>query len=298
MNTVVVTGASGLLGRAVCDTLRTDPALDVRGLAFRRRGPGLTPLDLRDAAATERFVGATRPAAIVHAAAERHPDVSETDPAATAALNVEASAVLARAARAAGAWLIYISTDYVFDGTTPPYAPDAPSNPLNVYGRTKRDGERAVLAEHPGACVLRVGILYGQVQHLAESAVTEIAATLQKTPQVTLDAWATRYPLDTADVASVCRQLLAHKVAAPSFGGIHHWSGPEPWTKWGMGRLMASLLGSDPELVRPSHDPPAGAPRPRDCRLDCSTLTGIVTGAEGRLADRLPAVLAPFLTSG
>lgn len=67
--------------------------------------------------------------------------------------------------------LIYISTDYVFDGTKPPYEVGDKPNPLNFYGQTKLDGEEAIKSVYPEAVILRVPILYGSTEYNAESAI-------------------------------------------------------------------------------------------------------------------------------
>lgn len=67
--------------------------------------------------------------------------------------------------------LIYISTDYVFDGTTPPYEVEDKPNPLNFYGQTKLDGEEAIKSVYPEAVILRVPILYGSTEYNGESAI-------------------------------------------------------------------------------------------------------------------------------
>ena len=103
-----------------------------------------------------------RPDVVVHCAAERFPDRVDQDPERAKALNVETCSRLAAECAACGASLVYISTDYVFDGgvksgVAPPYGADAPPMPVNFYGETKLAGERAVLAvpeAHP--VVLRV----------------------------------------------------------------------------------------------------------------------------------------------
>lgn len=67
--------------------------------------------------------------------------------------------------------LIYMSTDYVFDGTTPPYEVEDKPNPLNFYGQTKLDGEEAIKSVYPEAVILRVPILYGSTEYNGESAI-------------------------------------------------------------------------------------------------------------------------------
>ena len=91
-----------------------------------------------------------QPHVIVHCAAERRPDVVENHPDTASQLNVDASGNLAKEAAAIGAFLIYISSDYVFDGTNPPYREEDIPNPLNLYGKTKLEGEKAVLENNLG----------------------------------------------------------------------------------------------------------------------------------------------------
>jgi len=130
------------------------------------------------ATAVAAALAAHRPAVVVHAAAERRPDVCERDPAAAEALNVDAVWTLARACARQGAAFLHISTDYLFDGTAAPYREDAAFSPLNAYGAQKARGELAARAAHPGACVLRVPVLFGPTDDLSESAVTAVSGTV------------------------------------------------------------------------------------------------------------------------
>ncbi|KAJ1531273.1 hypothetical protein HK405_001329 [Cladochytrium tenue] len=116
-------------------------------------------VDLTDDAATAAAFAAARPAGVVHCAAERRPDVAQSDPELVKRINVEAARRLARLAAAAGAWLVYVSTDYVFDGARPPYEISDAPRPINFYGVTKLAGEHAVQEEHPSAAILRVPVL-------------------------------------------------------------------------------------------------------------------------------------------
>lgn len=295
---LLVTGATGLLGRAVLRACAAVPGWHVTGTAFRRARPGLEHLDLSQTDALPAAFDRLAPDIIIHAAAERRPDVSEKDPDATRRLNVGATAALARWAARRRAFLIYLSTDYVFDGTTPPYKPADPTHPLNAYGQSKLDGERAVQSAACPAAILRVPILYGPAETLAESAVTAIAQNMLDAPPgvpLAMEAWATRYPTHTHDVAAVLRQMAAHRLAHPSFGGVFHWSGDEPMTKYTMALAFAPLLGFDPARLLPDTAPPSGAPRPKDAHLDSADLERLGLGQRTPFADALPAILAPHL---
>ncbi len=289
---VLLTGASGLLGRAIMTELAAG-GFAVTGTAYRRAAADLLWLDLRDTAAIRTCVDEAKPDVIVHSAAERRPDICENEPELTRELNVEATRTLAAAARDAGAWIVYLSTDYVFDGTAPPYRPGDETNPLNRYGRSKRDGENAVIDTTAAAAVLRVPILYGDVETPGESAVTAILEKIVAAGdgELKLDAWATRYPTLTGDVAVVCRQMIEQKRSDPGFNGIFHWSGDEPMTKYDMGMVMAKLAGLPPGGLVPDPTPPDGAPRPRDCRLDCSDLEALGIGRRTPFADAIEGII-------
>src|SRR5476651_2818379 len=139
---VALIGASGLLGRAVANELAKIARWKVVRTAFRHGDTSTITLDIRDECAVRQFIADQAPDAIVVTAAERRPDVCENDPVLARALNVDALGFIASAAREIGSWILSISTDYVFDGTQPPYHPDDAPNPLNAYGRSKLDGER------------------------------------------------------------------------------------------------------------------------------------------------------------
>lgn len=291
---ILVTGATGLLGRAVLAELRSCSGFDAVGTGFRRASGDVVRLDLLDAPAVRSFLAQERPRAIVHAAAERKPDVSENDPAATRALNVEATQTIADAARSIDAWLVYISTDYVFDGSSPPYRPDSTPNPLNFYGRSKLEGEEVVRrsADH---AILRVPILYGPSESLEESPVTILARILMDGRETTLDHWAVRYPTHTTDVAVVCRQLLERREANAGFSGTFHWSGDEAMTKFEMARTIAEACGLAGEGLRPDPNPPAGAPRPRNSHLDSTELERLGIGMRTPFRQAIVPILEPFL---
>jgi dTDP-4-dehydrorhamnose reductase len=143
---VLVTGAQGQVGR--CLLASAPPDVTVVGLTRAQ-------LDVGDAEAVQRTIAAHGPAIIINAAAYTAVDRAETEADAARRVNGSGPRHLAQAAAASGARLVHISTDFVFDGRSGvPYAPDAPTAPLGVYGLTKLEGEQAVLELLPAAAVV------------------------------------------------------------------------------------------------------------------------------------------------
>ncbi|CAG9239483.1 dTDP-4-dehydrorhamnose reductase [Paraburkholderia tropica] len=299
---VAVIGASGLLGRALVRELAAETGWQVVQTAHSRVGPHQVALDIRDAQAVAAFVAREAPDAIVIAAAERRPDVCEHDPVAARALNVDAVRGIATAAKARGAWVLSISTDYVFDGTQPPYLPDAAPNPLNAYGRSKLEGERALLDASDDALVLRLPLLYGPIVDWNESAVTSLVPPIRAAASsdanavakpAPMDAWATRYPTFTPDVAFVIRELLTRCADGEAVRGIAQWSGDEPMTKYEIAQRIARALGIEAHLIALTQ-PTDATPRPRDCHLDSGRLEALGIGRRTPFDAGIGAVLDAF----
>jgi dTDP-4-dehydrorhamnose reductase len=291
---VAVLGASGLLGRAVSTELAAHDGFALIRTAMRRAGQGVHPLDLTDTRALARFFDEHRPEAVVLAAAEKRPDICEREPARARALNVTAVDAVAREAQRHRCRVLAISTDYVFDGRAAPYLPDAMPHPLNAYGQSKLDGERALWAVTREACVLRLPLLYGPVEALAESAVTSLIPALQlaqaQRPAV-MDDWAIRYPTFTPDIAVVIRQILERDAAGKPVDGTHHWSGDEPMTKYAIALKLAEQLDIDPSLIVAQSMPTDSTPRPYDCHLDSGSLEALGIGRRTPFAQGLELVL-------
>lgn len=151
--TVLVTGAGGQVGRAALRELGD------RGIGLRH-----ADLDVTDAAAVRAVVEEHRPELILHAAAWTDVDGAETDREGATRANVDANRHVAEAAKAVGARLVTLSTDFVFDGTKrEPYLESDPVGPISFYGETKLLGERAALEAHPeGTWVVRTAWVYDE----------------------------------------------------------------------------------------------------------------------------------------
>jgi len=307
---LLLTGASGLLGRALYAKLSSRNDLALTAVAYSRATPPYVKADIRDPDAIERLFAAAKPDFVVHAAAERRPDVVDKDPAQARALNVAATGAMAAACARHGAFLLYISTDYVFDGTNPPYHPDSPVHPINEYGIMKLEGERCVAAAlgggaAPRAAILRIPILYGPVERLEESSVSELALLLKRREPCAVEHWASRYPAHVDDISAAIAKIIDARAAgspalsAPAAGQlpIFQLSGPRPFTKYEMLMSMARALGMDASFARPNAAPPAGAPRPKDCRMDTSAIESLGYKPAVDFDEAIGRVIAPHFAS-
>lgn len=148
---ILVFGASGMLGHRVMELL---DGRQVKGLAS-------ADCDIADAGAVSAIVKEWAPDVIINCAAYTAVDKAESEPEMADQVNHIGPANIARAAREAGALLIHVSTDYVFDGTaTEPYSEDEPTAPLGAYGQTKLEGERAITASGCKHAIVRTQWLY------------------------------------------------------------------------------------------------------------------------------------------
>ena len=257
-HTVVVTGAGGLIGSyLVGSALRWMPDWRVVGLTRHE-------LDLTDRSAVKEMWQRLQPEAIVHCGAISKALACDQDPELARRVNVETTDHLADLASAAGARLLFMSTDHVFDGRQGSYIETDPVSPLTVYGETKVAAERAVLA-HERHLVLRTSLNAGLSPTGDRSFVEElILAWLARTP-LTLFTDEYRCPIPAAVTARAIWELMR---TAPS--GLYHLAGRERLSRWDLGQLIAALY---PEL-EPSLRPGtlrdyAGPPRSPDLSLSC-----------------------------
>jgi dTDP-4-dehydrorhamnose reductase len=155
----LVIGASGQVGFQASTALRAG-GWQVVGTYASHPAPGLVPLDLRSAEEVRARVKDVAADLVVLASALTNVERCEEEPALAAAMNAEAPAAVAEAARASGGRTLFLSTEYLFDGKAGPYGEDAPASPVSVYGRTKLEGERAVLRADPANLSIRTTVVY------------------------------------------------------------------------------------------------------------------------------------------
>lgn len=265
MTRLLVTGASGALGGYLLAHLARlgRPVIAWSGsTAGVCSGIALRPVDLADPSALERSWRDDAPTGVIHAAAMASVAHCLQQPDRARAINVAATARLARLCATHGARLVLVSTDLVFGGDRAPYAEaDAPA-PLSVYGRTKVEAEQAVLS-HPGHVVARVSLLYGPSLTGRPGFFDAQLRALRAGSSMPLfvDEWRTPLDLPTAAAALV-------RLADAAGTGVYHLGGPERMSRLGMGRRLAHTLGLDDRVFRPARRSDApGEARPADTSL-------------------------------
>ncbi|MFT3878930.1 MAG: SDR family oxidoreductase [Gemmatales bacterium] len=261
---ILITGASGHLGRRLvkeaCQaghkvwawTSPRDNAAPPSDLSATFASVEMTnPLQVAEA------YSQIRPMAVIHAAALANVAECYRDPIRAYRVNAEATRQLAGLCVADIARLIYVSTDLVFDGTQGNYQEDDTPRPLSQYGKSKLDGERAVI-HHPGLLVARVSWLIGTgTPRRAHFLDQQIATLRQGQPlQLFRDEWRSPLGMDAAAQA-----LLA--LAASDVSGVLHLGGPERLSRYEMGCILAKRLGTNPNLVQSIEQSEMKTPEPR-----------------------------------
>lgn len=243
---VAITGATGLFGHGLVRVF--SEAHDVAAL-------GRADADLTRGEEAEDRLAALAPEIIVHAAAVADVDVCEENPELARLINVEGTRHIARAARRAGAGLVYISTDAVFDGAKlAPYVETDPVRPISEYGRTKVAAEEIVreLAAHR---IIRVSVLFGPGKtNFVEKALRRIAAG-EPAVAASDQLGAATYTLDAARAIRALLERGAH--------GTFHVSNQGQCTREELAREAARLAGLDPRLVVGRSIAEMGRPGPR-----------------------------------
>ena len=253
--TLLLTGATGFLGRALRKRLQQEFHLVLQGRSSCP--PGGVQADLAKPGEVERLVKDVNPDMVLHAAAARDPDQCEGDVQGTEALNRDVPARFA-ACLPSTARMLHISTDYVFDGKQAPYSEEEPVSPVNVYGRTKAEAEPAVLA-HPGGCVLRIPVLVGEGPGFVQQMLEDLHAD---EPRV-IDNVLIRHPAWIADVADVCAWILSTGQT-----GLWQASSEQGDTRYQLTCRVGAALGLPTGHLQPSEDViPRKAERPFNSKL-------------------------------
>jgi len=258
---VLITGAGGQLG---IDVVRccNDAGDDVTAASHGQ-------LDIGDRDAVLGALTTVRPDVVVNCAAWTAVDACESDPARALADNGLAVRWLAEGCHMAGARLVQISTDYVFDGLLDrPYVESDTPSPQSVYGSSKLAGETEALALGPAATIVRTSWVCSR--HGSNMVKTIMRLAAERSELAFVDDQV-GHPTFTSDLAPMIRRL-----AIDGRSGIHHVTNQTATSWYGFACEVVTAMGKDPAMVRPittaELQPPRPARRPANSVLDNAVL--------------------------
>ncbi|HEX8438941.1 SDR family oxidoreductase [Archangium sp.] len=262
---ILVTGANGLVGSRTCHLL-AEQGHEVLGLGRgERRAAGswryLSCELTREQEVAIAFAEAS-PEAVIHCGSMTEVDACEREPELAFAANVEATAFVARASRRAGAHLVHVSTDYVFDGDAGPYAEEALPNPRGVYSVTKHMGEQAARVLAPGCAIARTAVVYGWPPVAGRlNFGAWLLSAFEKGQPVRLFEDQIVSPSYAENVAAMVAELGVRRL-----GGVWHTCGAEVLSRVEFGRAVCAVFGFDAGLIVPVKLAELKLPAPRPLR--------------------------------
>ena len=270
MNRILLLGANGQVG---WELQRALAPLGELLVCDRRRA------DLADPEGLARLVRAERPQFIVNAGAYTAVDKAESDADNARLINARAVAVLAEEAAGCGAWLVHYSTDYVFDGAgSVPFAEDAPTGPLSVYGQTKLEGEQAIRASGCRHLIFRTSWVYAARGGNFAKTMLRLAAERDQLKVI-------NDQIGSPTGADLLADVTAHAVRAahgnPALAGLYHLvaDGETSWydyaryvIEWARKQGQAVRVQPEEIIPVPTTEYPTPAKRPLNSRLATTKL--------------------------
>lgn len=272
---LLVTGAGGAVGSAVVEL--ASGKYDVYSVYNSHYPSGGRPmrLNLLDTSKVADLVAILRPDAVVHAAALTDVEKCEREYELADAINHKSTRILAEAAKRIGAYFLYVSTDYVFDGAKGFYSEDDSTNPISTYGLTKLRGEQSVELVGGEFCIARGSVIYG-----ARPAAGKVNFALWLTERLrrheSTNVVRDQIVSPTFDLnfASMVVEALDRHLT-----GTYHFAGATRISRYQFAVTLAEGLGADPSLIKPVLMSQMNwtAKRPKDSSLSVTKATSIMS---------------------
>ncbi|HEY9834152.1 MAG TPA: NAD(P)-dependent oxidoreductase [Stenomitos sp.] len=268
MKKLLVTGASGFLGWNLCQIAKQE--WDIYGTSFSHAVeiPGITLLkvDLRDFEELKRIFQEIQPDAVIHTAAQSSPNVCQSNPEESQAINVTASCNLAGLCADYSIPCAFTSTDLVFNGLNPPYKETDSVSPVNLYGEQKVMAEAGMLERYPMTAVCRMPLMFGVAAPPAQSFMQPFIQTLREGKELSLFTDEFRTP---ASGTTAAKGLL---LALDRVNGRIHLGGKDRMSRYDFGQLLVEVFELPSEGLKGCRqaDVKMAASRPPDVSLDSS----------------------------
>jgi dTDP-4-dehydrorhamnose reductase len=264
---LLVTGASGLLGSKIVEIAKNDYTV----IPLHKTKPlhsNSLKLDITSTAEVLNLFHKLKPYAVIHAASETNVDKCETQKEHAWKINVEGTRNVAAACKA-GAKLIYISTDYVFDGKKGNYTEDDTPNPINYYAVTKLEGEKQVVQNCKNFAILRTSVLYGW-HPFKQNFATWVITQLGQNKEITVVEDHYNTPTLADNLAEMAIEAIQKDLQ-----GVYHACGSERIGRYEFARQIARAFDLNQNLIRPIKMEQLTAwiaKRPRDSSLNTNKI--------------------------
>lgn len=250
---ILLTGANGLLGQKLLQLLGQEKQISILATSRGKcrasipQNTSYQSLDMTEPSAVYKIIKEYQPHYIIHTAAKTQVDDCQLDPEDSYRQNVLAVEYVAKAAREVEAFLLHLSTDFIFDGKSGPYDEQAIPNPLSVYGKHKWQAEQIIQqTESLQWAIIRTVLVYGYTNHMSRSNIVlwaRRALEQQKPIKVIDDQW--RTPTLAEDLAEACWSVVKKRAH-----GIWHISGAEMMTPYDMVMQIGRYYGYSTNCVQ------------------------------------------------
>jgi len=268
MKKLLITGASGFFGWNLCQLANDDWQIFgiVNTHSFRQENIQIVSLDLTQYQDLKRVISEVKPDCVIHAAAISDANQCEKYPEVSYKVNVTATANLAGLCSDLGVPAAFISTDLIFNGTSPPYSENDQPNPVNRYGEQKAQAELEIESRYPAMTIARLPLMYGVRGPFSHNFFEGFLKQMQSGNELKLFTDEYR---SLVDVASAIEGVF---LALDQFQGKIHLGGHQSVSRYEFGEMMAEVFEIDDPKIIPTRqsDIPMAAARPANVSLDSS----------------------------
>ena len=283
---ILISGASGLLGSKIAELAKAEGHQVFSGYSSQKPRFGQSiRLDIKNKESVSKTISDIKPDTIIHSAALTNVDECEKNKKLAEEINVVGTKSIAEAAKNNNAYLSYISTDYVFDGSKGMYKEEDKTNPVNFYGESKLNGEKAVKEVNERYLIARPSVIYGVRPPSGKiNFALWLVESLEKNQEVQV--------LTDQFISPTLNTNLAKMVLEASerrLNGIYHMSGASRTSRFEFAIQLAEIFDLDKSLIKKCciSDMNWVAKRPKNTSLDVSKTYNVLKTKPMNLSEAL-----------
>ena len=289
----LVTGSAGLIGRQVVkDLSKTHEVFSCYNKSEPEHG-NIIKMDLLNHEMISNVMSEKKPDVVIHLAAMTAVDLCESDQDNALKINSQATEILAKECSKINAFIVYVSTDYVFDGNTGMYEENDTTNPLGFYGKSKLLGEKSIQNFSFDWCIARTSTPFG-LHSTKKSFPIWIIENLQKQNQI--DVLSDQFTSPTY-VPNLSKMLI--EISERHLNGIFHVAGATKISRYEMARMISDKLNLDEKLLRDVsiNELKWEAQRPKDSSLNISKADSVLNEKPQEINESLTSFTDEITTS-